>query len=88
MKTILVENIPRRPPEIKGSDDPASVARLRPESPAFLGKAAHDLAILHGFIIAPIAGILAILVHAISERSRQFYEERRVRSSPMATDDA
>ena len=57
MKTILVENIPRRSPEIKGSDDPASVARLRSESPAFLGKAAHDLAILHGFIIAPIAGI-------------------------------
>ena len=62
MKTILVESIPCRPPEIKGSDDPARVARLPPESPAFLGKAARDFAILHGFIIAPIAGIRAILV--------------------------
>ena len=27
MKTILVENIPHRPPEIKGSDDPALLYR-------------------------------------------------------------
>jgi len=58
------------------------------ESPAFLGKAACDLAILRGFIIAPIAGILAILVPAISERARQFYEERWVRCLTDGLNDA
>lgn len=48
-----------------------------------LGKAMLRDAILRTIQAADIAGIRAILVHAISDESRQFYERCGFRSSPI-----
>ncbi len=48
-----------------------------------IGPALLRDAVLRTLQAADIAGIRAILVHAISERARQFYEERGFITSPM-----
>jgi len=48
-----------------------------------IGSALLRDAVLRTLQAADIAGICAILVHAISERARQFYEERGFMASPM-----
>jgi len=48
-----------------------------------IGSALLRDAVLRTLQAADIAGIRAILVHAISERARQFYEERGFMASPM-----
>jgi len=47
------------------------------------GQLSCVMPLLRTLQAADIAGIRAILVHAISERARQFYEERGFIASPM-----